>query len=141
MQRIAIIGPGSIGIAAQMALLAPQFDVIGLADSPNIVSYVDPSEQMGYGPIAMEHSFELDYKPTLKEIAWLRALAEQDEQFEVKPKPVTISIDWAERSLAKEAAWRAQQPRHQSQFTKSQPSAAARKKARRRAKAGRKASR
>jgi hypothetical protein len=42
---------------------------------------------------------------------------------------------------AKAAAWDAQQPRHSSAFTKSQPSPKARKAARRRARAGRKASR
>jgi len=42
---------------------------------------------------------------------------------------------------AKAAAWDAQQPRHSSRFTKSQPSTKARKAARKRAKAGRKANR
>lgn len=46
------------------------------------------------------------------------------------------------RAEAKAAAYRAQQPRHLAEYTKSaQPSTKARKAARRRAKAGRKASR
>lgn len=49
---------------------------------------------------------------------------------------------WTPKMMAgKEAAYRAQQPRHSSTYTKAQPTAKARKAARKRAKAGRRASR
>jgi hypothetical protein len=139
MQKIAIIGPGSIGIAAQMALLAPQYDVIGLADTSIHVDFSGPGGREGYGPIAMEHSFEANYKPTPKEIAWLQAQMEPEELPLVTLDLPAIRADY--QAMTKEEAWRAQQPRHRSPFTKSQPSAKARKAARKRAKAGRKATR
>jgi hypothetical protein len=59
------------------------------------------------------------------------------EHFTYKAPEVT-ACSW---TTSKEAAWDAQQPRHRSPFTKSQSSPKTRKAARRRAKAGRKATR
>ena len=61
---------------------------------------------------------------------------------EVAASLPVASREWTPAMPAgKEAAWHAQQPKHSAQFTKSQPSAKARKAARKRAKAGRRASR
>ncbi|MGI4867086.1 MAG: hypothetical protein ACRYFZ_24425 [Janthinobacterium lividum] len=148
MQKIAIIGPGSIGIAASMTLLASQYEVIGLADSSVCMDFATPGGSLEYRPMPMSISFDFDYNPSPKEEAWLleqMRLGEQSEIVGIKPAPlledglVCSASYWYESG--KGAAWRAQQPRHRSLFTKSQPSAKARKLARRRAKAGRKASR
>jgi hypothetical protein len=65
-----------------------------------------------------------------------------DVQVAGEPAPAYKPEYWTPAMAeAKEAAWDYQQPRHRSPFTKSQASPKARKAARRRARAGRKASR
>jgi hypothetical protein len=148
MQKIAIIGPGSIGIAAQMAMLAPQYDVIGLADTAIHVDFSTPGGSLEeYRPMPMSVSFDFDYNPSPEEEAWLveqMRLGEQFETLSIKPAPIhdaglaCSASYWYEAK--KEAAGRARAP-HRSEFTKSRPTAKARKAARLGAAAGRKASR
>lgn len=126
-----------MGLAAQLGELHPECVFIDLADVEVVQAPIH--QRHDYGPIAMSHSFDLTYKPTFEEENWLLEQALSGQRFEIKPVPYVVEIGY--NSLAKEAAWRAQQPRHRSEFTKSQPSAKARKAARKRAKAGRKASR
>lgn len=130
-----------------MALLAPHYDIIGLADAPIHVDFAEPGGTVGYGPIAMSYSFDGYYNATENEAEWLRTKAHAYEQVKslseiwddlVRQAPPIVR-EWD--AEAKAAEYRAMQPRHCSVYTKPQPSAKARKAARKRAKAGRKASR
>ena len=137
-----IIGPGSIGIAAEMALLKPTHEFIGLADAPLSIDHAMPGGSIDYRPVSISHSFDFDYKPSHAETEWLRAHAAIKQQAEVWDQLI------AHEPVAK-STWYCfdnsmlypKMPRHRSEFTKSQPSRKARKAGRHRARVGRKASR
>jgi hypothetical protein len=144
MQKIAIIGHASVGqaLAERMTLMSSDIQpfVIGLDEgfvihepTPKVVDDYSDFRDVG----SFSHSFEGVYKPTAEEIAWLKKLSAQAE---AREQGLLCSASYW-YSSQKEAARRAQQPRHQSQFTKAQSSAKSRKAARRRAKLGRKATR
>jgi hypothetical protein len=146
MQKIAIIGPGSIGIAAQMSLLAPQYDIIGFADAPLHVDFAEPGGAVDYGPVAMSHSFDGHYKPTVKEAEWLLSQGQIYEEFKSRSEgwdDLVSKVPPIVRQLnaeVKGAEYHAQ--RYTRQFTQPHPpTTKARKAARRRAKAGRRATR
>lgn len=139
MHKILIMGAGSLGVAAQLSSLASRQDLplvfIGSADlEPVKHQHVDVGQ---YDPLPHSHSFEGGYFPTAEEIDWLDQLQRRSEVEIVKVQPPVIT-KW--ERVAESIPY--QVPRYHRQFTQPQgPTTRDRKAARRRKKAGRKASR
>ena len=142
MHKIGIIGPGSADVAALIAQqysgLHPECEFITLGEVESVSIEPEPRFK-DYGAILMSHSFEFDYKPTQIEEEWLRGQMSIGLDWAVEPIPIHPGsykvVCWDGRGPMQQG------PKHRSEFTRSQPTRQARKAARRRAKAGRRASR
>jgi hypothetical protein len=142
MQKIAIIGPASVGMALAEQMVHRNSDIqpfiIGVEDGFFIHEPTPKVVDDYRAGLSLSHSFEVDYKATESELAWLRKMAMQAETDKVVPLEVPVMKRVYYDNWPDKKAW---QPKHQSQFTKSQASPKSRKAARKRAKAGRKATR